>query len=54
MTPVAGTIDKVEYLKKHGPFPQFNRAIVFGKDGKLFVKEKFRVAVKKPQPTEEK
>lgn len=50
---MAGTIDKVEYLKKHGPLPQFNRAIKFGTDGKLTVKEKFRVAVKKKNDKEE-
>jgi hypothetical protein len=49
MTPVAGTIDKVEYLKKHGPLPQFNRAIKFGTDGRLFVKEKFRIQIKKKE-----
>ena len=52
MTPVAGTIDKVEYLKKHGPLPQFNRAIRIGTDGNLYVKEKFKIVIKKK--TEEK
>ena len=45
-------VDKVEYIKKHGPLPQFNRKVKIDiKTGKIEVKEKMKVHVPVKPPT---
>jgi len=40
-------VDKVEYLKKHGPFRQYNRAIQFNaKTGKMIIVDSLRAKLK--------
>jgi hypothetical protein len=39
-------VDKVEYIKKHGPLPQFNRKVkIDRKTGKMEVQEDLQVHV---------
>ncbi len=45
-------VDKVEYIKKHGPLPQFNRKVkINSKTGKIEVKEEMTVHVPVTPPT---
>ncbi len=40
-------VDKVEYLKKHGPFRQYNRAIQFdAKTGKMIIADSLKAKLK--------
>ena len=40
-------VDKVEFLKKHGPFRQYNRAIQFdAKTGKMIIADSLKAKLK--------
>jgi len=44
-------MDKVEYLKKNGPLPQFSQKIFFDKKtGKLTLKDQLKVKAKQKLP----